>query len=228
MRIRFTALPWLSILVSASTLPAFAHGQAAPSLTGWSGWARCEVSVRGPGYTDQQTHTWIMSGGAPAVEGAFRVYPATWSVVGGGSLQRSQGAQTLRAQWAANASMSGPLALFVRASDGRVFLQSRHAQLRARDAIQGYQQVTFEGKPAAPGKISVEAFEWTFPSIEVPRNSATAAGSITMPVYGSVGVMQPAGSQVTASCTWQFAQGAAAPAPPPAVPARPIPAPLLP
>ena len=210
------------------TAHALAQAQAVP-LTGWSGWTRCEVSVRGPGYNDHQTHTWVMSGGTAAVEGAFHIYPATWSVVGGGSLQRSQGSQTLTAQWAANvASMSGPLALFVRASDGRVFLQARHAQLRGRDAIQGYQQVTIDGKPAAPGKISVEAFEWTFPMIEVPRNSATAAGSTTMPVYGSVGVMQPAGSQVSASCMWQFGQGAAAPPPPPALPAQPIPTPPRP
>src|SRR6478672_10673101 len=129
-------LPW----------PAAAQATSqAISPLGWSGWVRCDVNVKGRGYTDQQTHTWVMSGGAPAVEGAFYVYPGTWSVAGSGGLQYAQGSQSLAAQWATNAlPMSAPIALFVRASDGRMLIQSRHAQLRARGAIQGYQQQTID------------------------------------------------------------------------------------
>jgi hypothetical protein len=207
---------------------AFAQ-QAAPAA--WSGWARCQVTVQGPGYTDQQTHTWTISGGAPTAQGAFQIYAGTWDVVGGGSLSRSQGAQTLTAQWATNAAgISAPIAVFVRASDNRMFIQARHAQLRSRSAIQGYQQQTIAGRPQTPGKIDAEAFEWAFPVVAVsapvaPDTNATATGSSVSPVNGGVGIMQPGGSQGTASCTWQFGQGSAAPAPPPTLTAQAVPTP---
>jgi hypothetical protein len=183
--------------------------------------------VAGPGYTDQQTHTWTITGSTPTVQGAFGVYPGTWSVVGGGSLQRTQGNQTLMAQWATNTpNMSAPIAVFVRASDKRMFIQARHAQLRGAGGIQGHQQVTIDGKPQPPGTIAAETFEWAFPDVTVSRPTPTsnliANGSSTPVVNGKVGLMQPAASHATASCTWQFSQGAV-PAPPP--PATPCPSP---
>ncbi len=211
-----------------------AQGTSSP-LVGWSGWARCDVTVQGPGgYSDQQTHTWVMSVGTPVVQGAFRIYQATWSVAGGGGFSRTQGTQTLDAQWATAAqSMSGPIAVYVRASDGRMLIESRHAQLRAARAIQGYQQLTVDGKAKPPATIASEAFEWAFPAIQISRTAGTtpgttiltANGSSTRATTGSVGFMQPAGSQGTASCTWQFGQGTNAPAPPPVVATRAVPVP---
>lgn len=213
------------LALALATVAFGAHAQQAPSPS-WAGWARCQISVQGPGYTDQQIHTWILTGGPPTVEGAFRIYPGTWSVAGGGSLQRTQGTQTLMAQWATNVQgMSSPIAVFVRASDGRMLLSARHAQLRAQGAVAGYQQVTIDGNRLMPGAISSEAFEWQFPVANGPSTSTTLSGSSTPPVTGSVGFMQPAGSRGTASCTWQFGQGAAAPAPPPAVTAQAVPTP---
>jgi len=210
----------------ASASGAQLLGQQASEAAAWSGWARCQVSVQGPGYTDQQTHTWTLSGGTPSVEGAFRIYPGTWTVVGSGSLQRSQGTQSLMAQWATNvAAMSAPVAVFVRASDGRMFISARHAQLRSARAVAGYQQLTIDGKPQAPGSIALEAFEWTFPTIDVDPKLPSVNGSKTAPVIGSVGPMQPAGSQVTAACTWQFGRGSAAPAAPATLSAHAIPTP---
>ena len=214
--------------VFALALATVAYGAQAqqPSSPSWTGWARCQITVQGPGYTDQQIHTWILTGGTPTVEGAFRIYPGTWSVVGGGSLQKTQGTQTLMAQWATNVqNMSSPIAVFIRASDGRMLLSARHAQLRAQGAIAGYQQVTIGGNRLLPGAISSEAFEWQFPVANGPSTSTTLSGSSTPPVTGSVGFMQPADSRGTASCTWQFGQGSAAPAPPPAVTAQAVPTP---
>jgi hypothetical protein len=230
-RIDLTRLA-LALTVSIATVdPAGAQPSTAPQAS-WAGWARCQINVTGPGYTDQQTHTWTITGGSPKVEGAFNVYPGTWSVVGGGSLQRTQGNQTLMAQWATNApSMSAPIAVFVRASDKRMFIQARHAQLRAVGSIQGYQQLIIDGKAKTPGKIAAEAFEWAFPLVVVsrpnPNASLVANGSSTPVVKGSVGLMQPGGSQATAACTWDFSQGAAPP-PPPVVEAQTIPTPVAP
>ena len=140
------------------------------------------------------------------------------------------GSQTLTVQWATNAqNLSAPLAVFVRASDGRMFIQARHAQVRAPQAVTGYQQLTIDGKPQMPGKIGAEAFEWAFPVVEVsrpkPGENATANGSSTPVVNGKVGFMQPAGTQATASCTWKFGEGSAVPDPPPTVAAQATPTP---
>ncbi len=149
---------WLLPLLASCCLPIPALAQQPPSGA-WGGWARCVVTVQGPGYTDQQIHTWTISGGAPTAQGAFLVHDGTWSVVGRGSLSRSQGNQSFTAQWATNGpDTGGPIAVFVRASDNRMFIQARHAQLRSRGAIQGFQQVTIAGVPQTPGGISAEAF----------------------------------------------------------------------
>jgi hypothetical protein len=222
----------LALTLSIATVDLAGAQQSAAPQASWAGWARCQINVTGPGYTDQQTHTWMITGGTPIVQGAFSVYPGTWSAVGGGSLQRTQGKQTLMAQWATNSpNMSAPIAVFVRASDKRMFIQARHAQLRGAASVQGYQQLTIDGKPQTPGTIAAEAFEWAFPQVAVSRPNPTASlianGSSTPVVTGSVGLMQPAGSHATASCTWQFSQGTA-PAPPPTLTAQSIPTPAAP
>jgi Fibronectin type III domain len=226
--------PRLTLIALVATLlislPSLTAAQQSASEGPWSGWARCEINVSGQGYSDKQTHTWTISSSASVASGAFRVYPATWSVAGSGSLQHTQGTQTLTAQWATSAqNLSAPLAVFVRASDGKMFIQARHSQARAPRSVNGYQQLTIDGKPQKPGTISAEAFEWAFPVVEVSRPRPTdplvANGSSTPLVNGKVGYMQPAGTQATASCTWQFGQGSAAPAPPPAVATQSTPTP---
>jgi len=111
----------------------------------------------------------------------------------------------------------------------RMFIQARHTQTRAARSVNGYQQQIIDGKPQKPGTISAEAFEWAFPVVEVsrpkPGDPATANGSSTPLVNGKVGYVQPAGTQATASCTWQFGEGPAAPAPPPAVATQSTPTP---
>ncbi len=193
----------LALTVSIALIPSAAAQLSTASQAPWAGWARCEINVSGQGYSDQQTHTWMITGGTPTVSGAFRVYPATWSVVGGGSLQRTQGKQTLRAQWSTTAqNLSAPLAVFVRASDGRMFIQARHAQVRAPRSVNGYQQLTIDGKAQTPGTIASEAFEWSFPVAEVSRPKpgvkASANGSSTPFVNGKVGVRPGVGRARTA------------------------------
>jgi len=46
------ALPVLALL---AVLPAAAQGQ------NWSGWARCGLDLKGPGYHNWETHTWIVT-----------------------------------------------------------------------------------------------------------------------------------------------------------------------
>src|SRR3954449_3158679 len=109
--------------VAAVALPAAAQAQT-PGDPLWSGWAQCRLDTQGPGYSSQQTHTWTMTGGVPTVQGAMRLYPGTWSVSGSGALQRTQGSQTLTAQWTIRGQAAAPIAVLVRASDGRRLIQA--------------------------------------------------------------------------------------------------------
>jgi hypothetical protein len=146
----------------------------------------------------------------------MQIQAATWSVTGKGSLEKTEGQQTLKAQWTTNVpGMSAPIAVLIRASDGKRLIKSWHAQLRGRGAVSGSQQLTIDGKPQTPATISLEAFEWAFPAAEAPATSTTISGSNSPEVTGSVGPMQPAGSQSTASCTWSFGRSSAPPLPPP-------------
>jgi len=52
----------LAIILADST---YAHAQRTAPIQPWSGSARCEIAVQGPGYSEQQTHTWTLLGGAP-------------------------------------------------------------------------------------------------------------------------------------------------------------------
>ena len=193
---------FLALLLTVASTPSLSQSSLNHP---WSGQAQCKVTVQGPGYSHQEIHTWTMSGGSPTLQGAIHVFPATWSVSGQGSLQRSQGAQTLDAQWTTNASLpNAPIALFIRASDGKLVLKSAHAQLRSKGGVSGTQKVTINGVPQTPGPISLEAFEWNFPGAEAASTSKTISGSSTNPTNGAVGPMQPGGSQGTATCTWNF------------------------
>jgi hypothetical protein len=201
----------LALLVVAA---AFAQVPRSAPLQPWSGSARCEIAVQGPGYSEQQTHSWILLGSPPTKQGAMQIQAATWSVTGKGSLERTQGQQTPKAQWTTNVpGMSAPIAVLIRASDGKRIIKPWHAQLRGRGAVSGSQQLTIDGKPQTPATISLEAFEWAFPVIQVSFTQTTVSGSNSPKVTGSVGPMQPAGSHATASCTWSFGKGSAEPSP---------------
>ena len=202
---KFAVIVWA---LTGCLFSGVALAQTAKSPTeGWSGSAKCEVKVQGAGYSDRQLHTWTMAGGTPKVEGAFRVYPATWTDTGEGSFQRTQGNQTLSAQWTTNApGMDAPIGVFLRASDGKLIISSRHAQLRARNAITGEQRQTVDGKPRTPTPIGLEAFEFSFPVVEGTSKTRTISGTSTPAVTGNVGPMQPAGATATASCSWKFSR----------------------
>jgi len=171
----------------------------------WSGSAQCQVNVQGPGYSDQQTHSWTVAGSSPTPQGAIRLFAGTWSVTGNGSLQRTQGNQTLKAQWTTTGqNAAAPISVFLRASDGRLLIKLGHAQLRYKDGINGTQQVYVNGRLTSSKTMALEAFEWQLPLAEDSSTATTIHGSTQQEIKASVGPMQPAGSRVTSSCSWQF------------------------
>ena len=217
----------LSLGASVVVAPLATSQQAAAPQ--WNGWARCQIVVSGPGYSDQQSHSWTLTGAPPVTQGAMRIYAAGWTDVGSGSLQRTQGSQTLDAKWTTNVQgMSAPIAVVVRASDGRLLIKPSHAQLRARGAVSGTQQVTIGGKMQPPGTISLEAFEWSFPLIEEDATITRTSGTSTQAVPGKVSPMQPANARATSSCAWQFVRSGTTAAPSaPTTPASSAPATIV-
>jgi len=187
------------------TAPALCQNAAIDAP--WSGSAQCQINVQGQGYMHSETHTWTLTGGQPSVQGAIRVHPATWKVTGQGSFTRTQGTQTLSGQWTTSATQANaPIAIFVRASDGRLILKSWHAQLRAAGGVTGTQQQTINGIPQSQVPISAEAFEWAVPVSDSSAASTQIRGSSSIATRGAVGPMQPGGSKGTAVCTWQFSK----------------------
>ena len=190
-------------------LPSSLPQTHSPADGPWSGSARCRITTQGNGYSDVQTHSWSITGGVPTAQGAIRLFAGTWTVTGGGALERTQGNQTLKAQWKTNAQSSGaPISIFVRASDGRLLIKPGHAQLRAKDGIAGTQQLFVNGQLKSSGVISVEAFEWQLPVAEGNSTATNIHGSNQQEIKASVGPMQPAGSNVIASCDWSFSRPA--------------------
>jgi hypothetical protein len=193
--------PTLCLILLSSAAATSVHA-AGPV---WSGSARCDVTTTGTGYTDRQTHRWTTTAGAPTKSGAFNIYPGTWSVSGGGSLDRSQGDQTLHAEWTRTvAGMSGPISVVVRASDGVILINAGHAQLRAKDALTGSQEVRRGGHAISSTKIGAEAFEFSFPVIKGNSGSTHLAGQTSDAPKGSFGYMQPGGATTQVNCSWDF------------------------
>jgi len=184
--------------------------QSPAEATSWSGFARCDLAVNGDGYSDRQSHLWVLAGGAPTARGAIRVHPATWSVAGSGSLSESNGRQTRTAAWTTDVrGLSAPIEFTVRASDGRLLIKPWHAQLRARGAVSGTQRLIVDGQEQRPAPIALEAFEWGFPSLVESASATRVTGTSTPVVTGRVGPMQPARARATATCSWQLERSAA-------------------
>jgi hypothetical protein len=188
---------------------------AAAQPVSWNGWARCALNIRGPGYVNTETHTWIVSGATPTTDGS-----GTWSVVGSGRLDQGNPAQTsMHAEWTINANAVPGGRFRVVIDNNQLAIRVRHAQLRQSNGISGFVQQTISNKPRTPTPIASTQYEWSFPAVRGPATSQTLSGSTpAVPALGGWGTMRASGSTMTASCSWSFANGAT-PSPPPALPA---------
>jgi hypothetical protein len=215
--------------------PAFA--QPAPA-TAWTGFAACQIDVDGgEHYNDNQLHTWRIKSGVPPVrEGAFAVHEATWSVTGKGykavggyvslGVGPLGGATVNRSTWTHSVrDVKAPIAVFVRASDQRLSIVARHAQLNVPKGATGEETYTWvnghpfckgagdlfcnaaygAGKAKSPQAISFTVHEYQFPRIEDAIGNTHPTGWTTpMPVSGSVFPLQPPTAKAQATCTWDF------------------------
>ncbi|HTI41406.1 MAG TPA: hypothetical protein VL693_06240 [Vicinamibacterales bacterium] len=208
---------WLVVTLSCVLAMEVVSAQTRTAADGpWVGWVRCEISAQGAGYTDRQTHTWVMTGGAPRIDGAFRVYPATWSVVGGGSLQpRTQPASNVTGQWTTNGeSSNAPIAVWMR-GDGRIVFTLRHEQIRVPNGFAGFRSFAVDGKQGPSQAIAAQTEEYRFQPIDdAPANSISGSTTLSVPSSNAYAPVPQPGSTATASCSWQFVQSATPIAPP--------------
>jgi len=162
----------------------------------WSGWAQCDVVAQfnGQGSTslNQQTHTWMLTGATPTAGTDIKVYPATWTVTGGGSSQRDQGAgRTVSDKWV-TAGRSMPDTITDLPAGSQSWLIAPYWDTpdgRAIDASTGL-RVTATIAPwtstpgPAPAGIKVQAF----PNSDVIKNTCSVSIAVTWaPVPGATG-----------------------------------------
>ena len=100
----------------------------------WSGWVRCELSAQlneqGRSYINQQTHTWELTASSSTSGTDIKEYPATWTVVGGGTGQRQEGTgRTVSDKWNTSGQPMSTTISFRVDLTGALFIGLRSAQL---------------------------------------------------------------------------------------------------
>jgi hypothetical protein len=196
-----TTLFIATILTALSLIPvksAFAQGS-------WIGQVQCQLAIQANGSAHTETQTWTLTGGPPTLQGAIEVYPATWSVSGEGSQQRTVGVQLLASLWKSTVpGISAPIGIFVRASDNRLVIKSMHAQVSQAGAISGTRQMTAGAQPTA---MTYTAFEWPLPPIEDTAAATTVSGSANETIAATFFPQALGNPGGAASCKWQFTKG---------------------
>ncbi len=161
----------------------------------WSGQAQCVLTATAPGYQDEQTHTWRITGGPPKPNGIFRQWPAVWSVKGKGT----RGGET----WTIDVPETpAPIAIWELAGGSRIRIGSQHG------LIVSNQGLNVSGSASARGPFKATLEEWTFPVREDVATNATISGTSTRRVPQGRGWRQPVGVETTEICTWNFTRGA--------------------
>ena len=199
-------------LFAPAMLALFAQ-RPSPAEGPWSGQAQCVVVSKGTDYLDEQTHTWRLTGEppTPAPRGSaqvFLVWPATWRVQGSG-----RKAFPSRAPGAASGDQV----------ERWTIASEQNMSLRMTEVAAGTDRLRIgaEGQRGAPlGSIRVTEVSgrtrdasvqpWPFPAIEANAMGATISGTSTRtyPEGFGVGWGQPPKVITTATCTWNFTEGA--------------------
>jgi hypothetical protein len=181
----------------------------------WAGSIRCELSSTASGYSHQETQTWTISGGVPTKQGAFDIYPATWTVTGQGTFDRSRASNRRIASWTASVQQEDAPVSFHVTPAGRLMVQLWHSQLSAFGGYTGPDRYINDGVPQPEGRLVSTTYEWSPPKKEVSPSIAQISGSQTTEVKAQLGPLQPPESRSMVTCSWALGQGTA-PALPPA------------
>ena len=187
----------------------------------WSGWVRCELSAQlneqGRTYLNQQTHTWELTSATPISGTDIKEYPATWTVVGGGTGQRQEGnGRTVADKWTTSGQPMPTTISFRVDLMGGLVIALRGAQLVSVSAMTG-QSVAHSINGNAPDqqtstRLNVE--EYRFPLIQDDARKTSIVNSSPPVTVGNIAPGQPPRTVSTAACSWNFVRGGQAPPPP--------------
>lgn len=187
----------------------------------WTGQAQCVLTATGPTYQDEQVHTWRLTGEPPALSGAFRQWPAMWSVRGKGSRQIPVLSGRAAALGAAGPSESwtidvpetkAPISIWQLADKAtRLRIGSQHGVIVAYKAL----NIRTRTATGAETQSTATLEEWVFPVAEDEATLTTISGKFSRPVRPgfSRGWRQPADVVTTETCAWSFTRGDSAAAP---------------
>jgi hypothetical protein len=185
----------------------------------WSGWVRCELSAQlneqGRSYLNQQTHTWELTASTPTSGTDIKEYPATWTVVGGGTGQRQEGiGRTVADKWNTSGQPMSTTISFRVDLTGALFIALRGAQLASVGATTGQSVAQSTNAPGQQTSIRLSVDEYRFPLIRDDATKTGIAGSSGPVAIGNIAPGQPPRTVSTAACSWNFVRGGEAPPPP--------------
>ena len=197
---------WLCVLLSVSTAsPVGSVLAQSPADGPWVGSIQCQVDEEQQGYSRHEVQTWRLTSSTPTSKnGAMQIYPATWTVSGKGSAR--QESRKSSAQWAvAVPPTSAPIAMFVRASDGKFIIRLWHSLSKQPNGLTGERAVAANGVQQQLSSINSAVPEWPLPWIETMAD-ANIAGSLSVPIEGLGADLAALGQPSAAMCTWQFSR----------------------
>ena len=201
---RYVPIVRVAVLLVVSAIASTRAALAQTPADGWSGQVQCVVSVRGPAYQDDQTHTWVLSG-PPTVRNDFRDYPATWTLSGSGSRTPVSARATAAGageSWTSSApGVSTSITIFVPTGTTTIRIAAAQRPVRATGGLRG-----------SSASISGDITEWRFQFIDIADGATRSSltGSRTQTRTDQIGPRQPPGSPVTETCSWNLTKGTAA------------------
>lgn len=185
--------------------PAASQGSGSPADGPWWGSVKCTIEVSEGSNQRSEAQTWTLSGAAPTVQGAMRIFPAMWSVTGQGAVIKNPRAPAT--QWTASVpNREVLLAAFVRASDGKLIFRQWSVRAEVAKAV----TMSQSAMPAAAVN------EWDFGWIETNESQANFSGVRTATAPAPPAQMSVGGPAPVPSCDWQFSRNDPNLPPPPA------------
>jgi len=202
----------LLALTSISIFGAPVAFAQTPVQQSWTGWAQCQLTFQSPGYSHQETHLWTITGSGTRTANV-EIYPTSWTVTGGGSIDRTTGPTRVTGQWTVNGTLPN-VTIGTTLHADRITIQRWTNHGPARSGLIGSELRTVNGQ-GRPAKLVLDVQQWTFPATATGTTSNRANGSTKATFDGARGPLAPAGTAGAVICTWDYARGNEKASPPP-------------
>ena len=185
-----TTLEWVAGALAFSLAAGAANAQTAAEGS-WTGSVQCRIDVSGAAYERHEEQSWTLTGEAPRIEGAMRIYPAVWKASGRGTASTNT-RRPSGAEWTAEVpGQPTVMAVFIRASDNRLVFK----QWQPRAQVAGALRV---------GGLAVPVAEWGYGWIVDSPSQTTVRGTSAQTAEGLPAQLTEAGVTPNTECNWEF------------------------